>query len=98
MSDLRPNRFVYLVNMWRWGDPDSHVYPLGLYSTFLLSLTDGLMNSHYRGGKYEPAIYMYEIDSIEAGNQICSSLAQANQLYTEITGHVWSPPEEKEGE
>lgn len=47
----------YVLIARRWGDDESHSYPLGIYEDLELAKIDGYKHFIYRGGKYEPEIY-----------------------------------------
>ena len=47
----------YVLIARRWGDDESHAYPLGIYEDLELAKIDGYKHFMYRGGKYDPEIY-----------------------------------------
>ena len=46
----------YVVMARRWGDSDTHAFPLGIYEDIELAKLDGYIYYCFRGGKYEPEI------------------------------------------
>ena len=47
----------YVLIARRWGDTESHSYPLGIYKDLELAKIDGYKHFMCRGGKYDPEIY-----------------------------------------
>lgn len=54
---------VYIVTMYRYGDREKHSYVLGAFSTENNAREWGEKEKDYRGGKYEPEIIRFYVDS-----------------------------------
>lgn len=52
---------VYFVEMLRWGDHNNHSYPVGVFSTADIASEAADRERSHRGGKYEPAIYEFDL-------------------------------------
>lgn len=48
---------MYLVIAYRWGDPELHSYPVGLYGCMKDAGNAAVSEQDWRGGKYECKIY-----------------------------------------
>jgi len=57
------SRLVYIVTMYRYGDREKHSYVLGAFSTENDARECGEKEKDYRGGKYEPEIIKFYVDS-----------------------------------
>ena len=57
------SRLVYIVTMYRYGDREKHSYVLGAFSTENNAREWGEKEKDYRGGKYEPEIIWFYVDS-----------------------------------
>ena len=57
------SRLVYIVTMYRYGDREKHSYVLGAFSTENNARERGELEKDYRGGKYEPEIIRFYVDS-----------------------------------
>ena len=55
---------IYVVEMLRYGDHESHHYIIGAYSTTELAQSAGAVERSWRGGKYEPRVEEIEIDNV----------------------------------
>lgn len=80
---------VYVVEMLRWGDSESHSYVSGVYSNLIKALEAGIEHANFRGNKYEPAICMISIDEAKTFNNLCRNLEEAKELYQSTTGNPW---------
>lgn len=85
-------KYIYVLEMCRWADNNNHSYCSGVYSTFLKALDSGLRHSSFRANKYEPQVYMVDIDG-DVHNIMCRSMDEANYLYKELTGSDWKEEE-----
>lgn len=47
------NQTVYITQMLRWGDLESHHYIVGVFTSKLLAEQEGEIEKAWRGGKYE---------------------------------------------
>ena len=56
-------RLVYVVTMYRYGDREKHSYVYGAFSTEATAREWGEKEKDYRGGKYEPEIIRFCVDS-----------------------------------
>jgi len=54
---------VYIVTMYRYGDREKHSYVYGAFSTEATAREWGEKEKDYRGGKYEPEIIRFCVDS-----------------------------------
>jgi hypothetical protein len=61
-AQLKP-KTVYTVTMYRYGDREKHSYVLGAFSTESDARECGEKEKDYRGGKYEPEIIKFYVDS-----------------------------------
>lgn len=52
---------LYVVTMYRFGDPDNHSYLLGVYSKKAKAQDEGERHKAYRGYKYYPEVL--EVDT-----------------------------------
>lgn len=59
-QQVRP---VYVVTMYRYGDKEKHSYVYGVFSTEATAREWGEKEKDYRGGKYEPEIIRFYVDS-----------------------------------
>ena len=57
------SRIAYIVTMYRYGDREKHSYVLGAFSAESIAREWGEKEKEYRGGKYEPEIIRFCIDS-----------------------------------
>lgn len=57
------SRLVYVVTMYRYGDKEKHSYVYGAFSTEATAREWGEKEKEYRGGKYEPEIIRFYVDS-----------------------------------
>lgn len=53
---------VYITEMLRWGDDESHHYIVGVYTTQKYAILSGDSEKSWRGGKYEYRIVELTID------------------------------------
>ncbi len=91
------NKYVYILEMRRWGDPELHSYVVGTYTSLLPAIQDGLDNGEFlRGGKYEPVIHLTHVDSYTPNLVLCDSLESARLLHEEITNPKWEWEPENE--
>lgn len=58
---------VYVVTMYRYGEPEKHSYVLGVWSTYEAAIKAGDLEKEWRGNKYLPTITKWEIDGNEFG-------------------------------
>ena len=54
---------VYMVTMYRYGDKESHSYPLGVWSDPEIAKMNGNTEVLWRGRKYYFEIVGYELDT-----------------------------------
>lgn len=54
---------IYVVTMYRWGNPENHSYVIGAYSTLALAVEAGKEEEQYRGNKYEATIAERALDT-----------------------------------
>lgn len=92
------SKYIYVVEMCRWGSNENHSYFFGAYTTLKKALEEGIQHASFRGRKYEPYITMSELDTISVHNHMCRTLEEAQALYVEITGAEWVEPELTEAE
>ncbi len=59
-EQVRP---VYVVTMYRYGEREKHSYVYGAFSTEATAREWGEKEKDYRGGKYEPEIIKFYVDS-----------------------------------
>ena len=52
---------MYILIARRWGDSETHCYPVGIYEDLELAKHDGYANYVWRGVKYEPEIWETDI-------------------------------------
>lgn len=52
---------LYMVLMRRYGDPDGHTYPIGLFADLPAAEREGEREAEYRGGKYTPEIRLVPV-------------------------------------
>lgn len=57
------SRLVYIVTMYRYGDREKHSYVYGAFSNENIAREWGEKEKDYRGGKYEPEIIRFCVDS-----------------------------------
>lgn len=55
---------LYIVEMLRWGDDESHHYIIGVYDSLVQAEHSGLLEKQWRGGKYEYRIVEAELNEI----------------------------------
>lgn len=55
---MEESRELYVVVMYRWGDVENHSYVLGVYDSLKVAEFEGQKQRDYRGGKYDPKIYI----------------------------------------
>jgi len=79
----RTERFVYLLTMNRWGSNENHSYSCGIYSNIKDCLSQALIHTDMRGGKYEPEITMMEVDG-RTHNFIIRSTPQLKYICEQI--------------
>ena len=53
---------VYVVKMNRFGDDESHSYPIGVFTKKLAARKAGQAEEDWRGGKYEAQIWVFNTD------------------------------------
>lgn len=53
---------LYITEMQRWGDTETHHYIVGVFSTKEKADLAGNIEKSWRGNKYEPNIIEVEID------------------------------------
>lgn len=87
------SKYVYAVEMCRWGSNENHSYFSGVFTSLKQALAEGIQHAQFRGGKYEPYITMTELDSIKVHNHLCRNLEEAQALYIQITGAEWKEPD-----
>ena len=63
IEEENKSRLVYIVTMYRYGDREKHSYVLGAFSTENDARECGEKEKDYRGGKYEPEIIKFYVDS-----------------------------------
>lgn len=56
---------VWVVEMLRWGDRELHSYVEGVYGTEAEARVAGEEHREWRGGKYEPHIEEFELNSTQ---------------------------------
>lgn len=89
--------FVYVLEMARWADNNNHSYCNGAFTTLAKTLDAGLAQAAWRSRKYEPTVYMLELDG-PCRNILCRSEQEALHLYKELTGQEWKEKEEEPAE
>lgn len=53
---------VYITEMLRWGDTESHHYIVGVYSSLKAAELAGQVEESWRGGKYSYVVNEFHID------------------------------------
>ena len=53
---------VFVVTMYRWGNTESHSYPLGVFDHSLTALSAAQEEMINRANKYEPEIIEFEMN------------------------------------
>jgi hypothetical protein len=61
---------IYITEMLRWGDDESHHYIIGAYSTNEEASYAGEVEKTWRGGKYEYRVVVVEMDKPLDSDQI----------------------------
>lgn len=56
---------LYVVKMNRWGDDEQHSYVEGVYDNLDLAKRWGKAEKDFRGGKYEPEIIEFTLNSTD---------------------------------
>lgn len=92
---MNDRKYVYIIEMCRWADSDNHSYCIGACSTLIKALNEGITHSVFRDRKYEPTIYLTEIDG-NGNNKICTNLDEARMLFRDLTGSEWKENREEE--
>ena len=54
---------IYILEMLRWGEDDTHHYIVGAYTTEQAAILAGEIEKSWRGGKYEPNIVYIPINA-----------------------------------
>lgn len=57
---------LFVTEMLRWGDEESHHYIVGVYSTLATAKLAGEAEATWRGGKYEYRIVPCNFNEIES--------------------------------
>lgn len=57
---------VYVAEMQRWGDSETHHYILGVYSTYEQAFLVCDAEKSWRACKYEPNVLEYDLDQLAA--------------------------------
>ena len=60
---------MYITEMLRWGDNESHHYILGVYSTREGATFAGEVEKSWRGGKYEARVVVAALDAASGQEQ-----------------------------
>lgn len=61
---------IYITEMLRWGDDESHHYITGAYSTDRDAIIAGEVEKSWRGGKYEYRVVPVEVDKPLDSDQV----------------------------
>jgi len=61
---------IYITEMLRWGDDESHHYIIGAYSTNEEAIYAGEVEKTWRGGKYEYRVVAMEVDKPLDSDQV----------------------------
>ena len=56
---------VFVTTMYRYGDREKHSYVLGVWSSSEVAMQAGQTEALWRGGKYEPEVTEWKIDTNE---------------------------------
>ena len=78
-------KYIYVVEMLRWGNAEDHSYVIGVKDTFRDALIAGIKTHEYRGGmgKYQPRITQTLLNGDEL-NTIVHDIDQARALAEEM--------------
>jgi len=60
---------IYITEMLRWGDDESHHYILGVYSTREGAAFAGEVEKSWRAGKYEYRVVPMKLDAASGQDQ-----------------------------
>jgi len=60
---------IYITEMLRWGDDESHHYILGAYSTKEDANFAGEVEKSWRGGKYDYRVVRKQLDAASGQEQ-----------------------------
>jgi hypothetical protein len=60
---------IYITEMLRWGDDESHHYILGVYSTREGAQFAGEVEKSWRGGKYDYRVVPKQLDAASGQDQ-----------------------------
>lgn len=61
MEAAKAHAPLYMVLMRRYGDPDGHTYPIGLFADLPTAEREGEREAYCRGGKYTPEIRLVPV-------------------------------------
>lgn len=53
---------IYITEMLRWGEPETHHYIVGAYSSREQASLAGDIEEAWRGGKYTSSVKIFEVD------------------------------------
>lgn len=56
---------IYVVEMLRWGDDESHHYVVGAFDDLEKAKEWGNANKTYRGGKYEYRVVTCQLNEVD---------------------------------
>ncbi len=83
---------LYIVQMCRYADNESHSYVIGAYSSLRKALEAGLSHAIFRANKYEPTIYKTGINDTHISRTMCLTIDEAQEIYMEIAGVRYEEP------
>lgn len=55
---------LFVVTMYRWGNPEKHSYVLGVFSKKSQAIRAAGIEEHGRGGKYDAEITKVKLDTL----------------------------------
>lgn len=63
---------AYVVIARRWGERDSHSYPIGIFAKKHKAIKSAEQHADYRGGKYACIVYEATVDKLygDLGNNL----------------------------
>lgn len=61
---------LFVTEMLRWGESDSHHYVLGVYSTHNLAVFAGEVEKSWRGGKYDYRVVEVKLNAAVGPEQL----------------------------
>ncbi len=78
-------KIVYIVEMLRYGDRESHSYIDGVYSDRKIAEYNARLHRIYRAGKYDAEIYQMVVDGINTRRDLVCNIYEneADEYYLE---------------